>query len=58
MAYIKEVVALVPHDADDKKAKEWINVKIDQFTEGRIVGAIAVITEKVYLLCTHHRALI
>ena len=48
--YIKEVVSKLPSDAESKDAKSWINMKIDQFIEGRIVGAIEVITEKV---CFH-----
>ena len=46
IGYVKEVVTLIPHDAEDAEAKKWVNTKIDQFLEARIVGAIEVITEK------------
>lgn len=43
---MKEIVTHVPHDASDKDAKTWVNRKIDAFIEGRIVGAVEVISEK------------
>jgi translation initiation factor eIF-2B subunit delta len=46
VGHLKEVVTQVPYDAIDKEAKTWVNSKIDNFIESRIIGAVEVISEK------------